>query len=148
MKERVRFPRGHVGAWLHNAVIDFLFREMGRKGPLPHFGTVDRFVGTDEVEYLGKGARVVHLRMVADNEIDFSGVDDLSDVVQELIGEGLLHRINEHHLVVINDQKGVVACPHVRGVSMEISDVPILNTHIVDAFGYFKWSHDGLSLAL
>jgi len=75
-----------------------------------HLGAEDRFIFSDPMHDAGKPARVVHLRMIADHVVNFFGINNRGDVVEQLIGKLPFDRIDECHFL-IQDQKCVVSRP-------------------------------------
>ena len=109
-----------------------------------HLGAEERLVFTNAVHDPRQPARVVHLGVIADHQVDLSGIHDLGDIVQHLVGELLLDRIDQRNFFV-HHQKRVVGRSPVGAVSVEIPDVPVLYTDIVNSFCNFDWPHDAPS---
>ena len=51
------------------------------------FWSNTRFVFSDSVHHPRQAAGMVHFRVIADHNIDFLGIDNLGDIVEQLIGK-------------------------------------------------------------
>ena len=72
----------------------------------------------------GHVARVVHLDVVGDKDVDLRRVDDRGDAGEQLVLEGDLGGVDERDLLV-HDEVRVVGDAVFRGVAMEAAGVPV-----------------------
>ena len=105
-----------------------------------HLGAIQRLVLANPVHDPGQPPRVVHLRVIADHQIDLFGIDNSGDIVQHLVREFFFDRIDQGHLL-IHDQKRVVGRSLVGAVAMKVPDVPVFHSDIVNTFGNFNRLH-------
>ena len=87
---------------------------------------VDRGVGGVLLDHRD-AARVVHLDVVGDDDLDLGGVNHLADALDELIGKRRLGCIDERDLL-IHDEIGVVGDTPLGGVAVERALVPVDTT--------------------
>jgi len=78
--------------------------------------------------------------MVDDQVIDVSGVHQLLDMVHQFTHVGFLDRIEESDFFVL-DQEGIIGCSFIRGVAMEIPDIPVNGTYPEDVLFNFRGVH-------
>jgi hypothetical protein len=88
------------------------------------------------------GAGVVHLHMVADEDIDLGRIDHGRDAGYELVLERDLGRIDERHLLV-HDQIGVVGDAVLGLVAVEAAGIPVERAHPIDIGLYLNCSEHG-----
>lgn len=83
---------------------------------------------------------MIHLDVVDHQVVDLGGIDDGADAVQQVVLVRPLDRVEQGDLVV-DDQKGVVGCPPVGRVPVEIPDIPVDGTDPVDPLCQLSCAH-------
>jgi len=81
-------------------------------------------------------AGVVHLYMIRHHVVDIGKGHELFYPRFELAVEGGFDRVYQGHLF-IDDEVGVICSAHVRGVAVEVPDIPVDGAYPVDAFSQF-----------
>ena len=105
-----------------------------------HFGAIQGLVLPDAVHDAWQAARVIHLCVVADHDIDLAWIDDAGNVVQQLVGELMFDRIDQGHFL-IDDQIRIIAGTQRRGVAMEVLNIPVVHPYIINIFRNFNRFH-------
>jgi hypothetical protein len=78
--------------------------------------------------------------VVADHQVDLSRVDDPGDMIDQLVVKLLLDGVDQNDLL-IKDQESIVGGPQVRGISVEIPDIPIGRSDLVNIWRYHHRIH-------
>jgi len=76
----------------------------------------------------GHVARVVHLHVIGDEDVDPGGIDHARDASEKLVPEGGLGGVDERDLLV-DDEVRVVGDAILGGVSVEAAGIPVDSTH-------------------
>ena len=81
---------------------------------------------------------MVRLNVLTDNVVNFRGINNRADTVQQLFGEVRSHRINEGHFL-INNQIRIIGATFRSPEAKEVAEHPVNGTHPVHAFHNFNF---------
>jgi hypothetical protein len=78
--------------------------------------------------------------MIDNQVVDVSGIDQLLDMVHKFIEMAFFDRIEQGYFFVF-DQEGIIGCSFVRGITMEVADIPVNGPHPEDFIFNFRGIH-------
>lgn len=94
-----------------------------------------------ELQNARNAAGVVHLNVVADQNVNLCWIDDALDALDQLLGEWALDGVNERDLLV-QDKVCIVGNALLSGVAVELASVPVKGAYKVDiGFDFDRTKH-------
>ena len=94
-----------------------------------------------ELQNARNTAGVVHLNVVADQNVNLCWIDDALNALDQLLGEWALDGVNERDLLV-QDKVCIVGNALLSGVAVELASVPVKGAYKVDiGFDFNRTKH-------
>ena len=128
------------GAPVFNGLVVQVGTEMGGKILQTHFGAVNRLIFTHTMHDPRQCSGMIHFGMIADDKIYFFWINNVGNILEHGIGKFTFDRIDEGNFFVEN-QKCIVARAQPGGITVKISNIPIIDANIIDIFKNFYRFH-------
>ncbi len=113
--------------------------EMVDEGLFAH-GRADDLLRTDKLHDFGYGTGMVLFHVIDHEVVNFARIDYFSNAREQVIFERLFDRVKKRYFFVYHE-KGVISGPLGRGVSVEITNVPIQRPNPVNVLLNLHRSH-------